>query len=228
LYELRRLVDERDRPSLRRFVDALEARLSIDTDEPDRAEALVARLRPESSARSLLEARLHVARGRPADACKTLDAADFTNLRDRLDAQLVHAHAVVVRGDDPTEHVNRVVELAAPERLVRMVLEEGDVIARLVRHAAEASGISDAQQFAVALGSPGRRRRRDTDGIVAFSDRERDVLRFLPTRLTNQDIANECFMSVNTVKAHLKGIYTKLGVSSRAEAVERARLLGEL
>jgi LuxR family transcriptional regulator, maltose regulon positive regulatory protein len=54
------------------------------------------------------------------------------------------------------------------------------------------------------------------------------VLRFLPTRLSNAEVATECFMSVNTVKTHLKGIYTKLGVSSRSQAVDRARLLGLL
>jgi LuxR family transcriptional regulator, maltose regulon positive regulatory protein len=54
------------------------------------------------------------------------------------------------------------------------------------------------------------------------------VLRFLPSRLTNAEIARECLVSVNTVKANLKNIYAKLGVSSRAEAVERARLLGLL
>ena len=51
------------------------------------------------------------------------------------------------------------------------------------------------------------------------------MLRLLPSRLINAGIATECGMSVNTVKWHLKDIYAKLGVSSRAEAVERARLL---
>ena len=46
--------------------------------------------------------------------------------------------------------------------------------------------------------------------------------------MSNAEIARECFMSVNTVKAHLKNIYAKLGVSTRAETVERARLLGLL
>ena len=54
------------------------------------------------------------------------------------------------------------------------------------------------------------------------------VLRFLPSRLTDAEIARECLVSVNTVKANLKNIYAKLGVSSRAETVERARLLGLL
>jgi LuxR family maltose regulon positive regulatory protein len=50
----------------------------------------------------------------------------------------------------------------------------------------------------------------------------------LPSHLTNAEIARECLMSVNTVKTHLKSIYAKLGVSTRASTVERARLLGLL
>ena len=63
---------------------------------------------------------------------------------------------------------------------------------------------------------------------MILTDRELSVLRFLPSHLTNAEIASECLMSVNTVKAHLKNIYAKLGVSSRTETVDRARLLGLL
>ena len=52
---------------------------------------------------------------------------------------------------------------------------------------------------------------------MILTDRELPVLRFLPSHLTNAEIARECFMSVNTVKAHLKNIYAKLGVSTGAE-----------
>ena len=63
---------------------------------------------------------------------------------------------------------------------------------------------------------------------MILTERELLVLRFLPSHLTNAEIARECTMSVNTVKAHLKNTYAKLGVSTRAETVERARLLGLL
>jgi len=62
----------------------------------------------------------------------------------------------------------------------------------------------------------------------AITDREMDVLRYLPTMLRNQDIAAQLYVTVNTVKAHLRSLYHKLGVTQRREAVERARELGLL
>jgi LuxR family maltose regulon positive regulatory protein len=59
-----------------------------------------------------------------------------------------------------------------------------------------------------------------------LSERELTVLRYLPTLLSSSEIADELFVTVNTVKSHLKSIYRKLEVSSRREAVARARDLG--
>ena len=61
--------------------------------------------------------------------------------------------------------------------------------------------------------------------VEPLTDRERDVLRFLPSRLTVREIADELYVSVNTLKFHLKVIYRKLGVTSRAEAAARGRQL---
>jgi LuxR family maltose regulon positive regulatory protein len=54
------------------------------------------------------------------------------------------------------------------------------------------------------------------------------VLRFLPTNLTAAEIASEIYVSVNTVKTHMRNIYIKLDAHSRGEAVEYARELGLL
>jgi LuxR family maltose regulon positive regulatory protein len=61
--------------------------------------------------------------------------------------------------------------------------------------------------------------------LEPLSAREGEVLRFLPTMMSNADIASELFVSVNTVKTHVKSIYRKLDVTRRQDAVRRARQL---
>lgn len=64
--------------------------------------------------------------------------------------------------------------------------------------------------------------------VETLTERELTVLRYLPTMMSNREIAAEMFFSVNTVKTHLKSIYRKLGVSRRRDAVSRARALSLL
>ena len=76
--------------------------------------------------------------------------------------------------------------------------------------------------------------REDLAGIVPptvteeLTDSELRVLRYLPTHLTTHEIANELFVSENTIGTHRRHLYAKLGVHSRHQAVERARALGLL
>ena len=49
------------------------------------------------------------------------------------------------------------------------------------------------------------------------------MLRLLATRLSQREIARELYVSVNTVRTHVQGVYRKLGVASREEAVAAAR-----
>ncbi len=67
------------------------------------------------------------------------------------------------------------------------------------------------------------RLKNPVDLVEPLTERELDVVRFLPSRLTVREIAGELYISQNTLKFHLKVIYRKLGVSSRAEASEVAR-----
>jgi LuxR family transcriptional regulator, maltose regulon positive regulatory protein len=57
------------------------------------------------------------------------------------------------------------------------------------------------------------------------SEAEMRVLRYLPTNLTAPEIAGELYVSVHTVKTHIRHLYAKLGVHGRGEAVQRARAL---
>jgi LuxR family transcriptional regulator, maltose regulon positive regulatory protein len=71
-----------------------------------------------------------------------------------------------------------------------------------------------------ALGRPSRRRPSAADPLT---DRELVVLRLLATTLSQPEIAQELYVSVNTVRTHIQGIYRKLGVASRQEAISVAR-----
>ncbi|MEV0895234.1 LuxR C-terminal-related transcriptional regulator [Actinoplanes sp. NPDC049802] len=65
-------------------------------------------------------------------------------------------------------------------------------------------------------------------GGAHLSEREAEVLRYLPTMLTTAQIAVELGVSVNTVKAHMRAIYRKLQAERRSDAVVRARDMGIL
>ncbi len=64
--------------------------------------------------------------------------------------------------------------------------------------------------------------------VEPLSERELEVLRLLAGGNTNDEIGRSLYVSANTVKAHLKSIYHKLDVTSRHEAVGKARQLGLL
>ena len=55
-----------------------------------------------------------------------------------------------------------------------------------------------------------------------LTDRERELLAYLPTRLTNAELAARFFVSVNTIKTHMAHIYRKLDAPNRSAAVSRA------
>jgi LuxR family transcriptional regulator, maltose regulon positive regulatory protein len=64
-----------------------------------------------------------------------------------------------------------------------------------------------------------------SDGLSVAEAR---VLRYLPTSLTVSEIADELYLSANTVKTHMRHIYAKLQAHRRSDAVDRARALGLL
>jgi LuxR family maltose regulon positive regulatory protein len=59
-----------------------------------------------------------------------------------------------------------------------------------------------------------------------LSDRELDTLKLIAGDLSNQEIGDRLFVSLNTVKTHVKNIFLKLAVDSRIHAVTKAKELG--
>ena len=62
--------------------------------------------------------------------------------------------------------------------------------------------------------------------VESLTEREREVLRHVSDMLNTAEVASEMYISINTVKTHLKSIYRKLAASHRREAVRRAQQLG--
>ncbi len=228
LREAGKVVAHLPRSALRCLVDAAAARWHLAAGQTRQAEGLIAALAEGSPAHTLLRARLDLACGRFDEVKARLGRASPGMMRDQVAGELLLARAAIESGDDAAAHVARAVGLAAPEHLVRVFLDEGPAVARLARAAAESLGTGSGASLSVALGSPPPSRGTPHQPAVILTERELLVLRFLPSHLSNAEIARECLMSVNTVKGHLKNIYAKLGVASRAATVERARLLGLL
>lgn len=59
--------------------------------------------------------------------------------------------------------------------------------------------------------------------LLTLSKREKEVLELVAEGYSNQEIADKLFVSLNTTKTHISKIYSKLGVSRRTQAVQKAR-----
>ena len=181
----------------------------------------------------LARARLLLADGEPAGALKAaaecLDTAGIT-LRDQITALLVAAVANRRLGaaDDAAALLEHALAIAEPHSAFRPFLEAGmgvhSAIAILIPPASRAVAFAARvrERFACQLPASGTRADVESPPLTLS---ELAVLRLLPSYLTNQEIADALFLSVNTVKTHLRSVYRKLGVTSRRAAIARGRRL---
>jgi LuxR family maltose regulon positive regulatory protein len=161
-----------------------------------------------------LAARLALAAGRPGGVADQLAPllADNGDRRRRREAAALVARALVDEADPAGARrvLAEVAEQAQREGAVRVFLDEGFDIFDVV-----GGGV---------VARPGRAPAAPL--VEPLSEREMSVLRYLPSRLSNREIGAELYVSLNTVKSHLKTIYRKLEVERRDDAVRRARQLG--
>ena len=206
----------------------------------------------------LVLARLSIARLRYAEAGQTLqalleklDAPECTVMRLETLALLALAQNGLDEHDQALATLRASLLIAEPEGFARVFLDEGPamaaLLARLIGRSDAASGESGPAllayarqllaQFGPIQGTPPLSMapaenepagHPESPLVEPLSRREREVLALLGASLSNREIAARLVITVGTVKRHVNSIYGKLAVSTRAEAIRRARSLGHL
>jgi len=173
-------------------------------------------------------ARVHLMEGNRTDAFATLQTAAPRCVRQEVVLRLLRARAAG-NHDQAMTDIGVAVELAAVNGVLQTVASEGPDVIHLVELVAwEAPEAWIARLRRAAVGHSGAAVLGSVHLAEPLTERELEVLRFLPSRLTVREIANELYISQNTLKFHLKVIYRKLGVNSRAGAATRVRSLGQV
>jgi LuxR family maltose regulon positive regulatory protein len=126
-----------------------------------------------------------------------------------------------------SEALDRALALAEHEPFRDAFLLNGPAVRELLELQAQ-DGTAHPALLEVLLDGVGQSPVKGAALAEPLTEREQRILRYLPTMLTNAEIGAEVFVSLNTVKTHLRSIYRKLEANGRADAVERARRLGLL
>jgi len=132
--------------------------------------------------------------------------------------------------DQALPSLERALLLAEPEGYVRIFLDNGNPIMHLLKEAARRNIAAD---YAIKLLNL-IDKDDQTDGPIhspssllldPLSDRELEVLQLIAQDLSYQEMADQIMVSLNTVRTHVKNIYSKLMVHKRSEAVAKAKEL---
>ena len=149
--------------------------------------------------------------GRAQDAERELERAE--TLRRGPEPRLDHIHSLLVLTQARVAR-GRLTVAASELELAREQLDAFSDTGRLAALADEVAGrLEQAQAGAEKTVEPP-------------SPAELSVLRLLASDLSQREIGTELFLSMNTVKTHTRNLYSKLGVSSRKEAIRQANALG--
>jgi LuxR family transcriptional regulator, maltose regulon positive regulatory protein len=203
-------------------LDDARATLSGDSAEPERMGAVFA----IANARAVI----FMAEGDPAAALEALrdirDTTQGVHAFTLVEAHLLTGLAHLSLGDGKAAAAAAEAALAAaePDRLIFpfALTEAAHLLDALPRHETAHGGlltdVVDVLRGASAEPEP-------LSQPTELSPSELRILRYMPTNYTRAEIARELFVSVNTVNTHARHIYSKLGVSDRSSAVQRAREL---
>ena len=181
--------------------------------------------------RTLLRAMLHAHTGKGSLARKLLQpvlAGQYPAVvtPTLIEAWLLEADLARRAGDTRRAHeaLTQALALAAPHHAGRPFHEFGHAVRPLLAGGAGRFGQLEpfAAKVLATLPAPA------SDLADTLTKREQALLTELPSMRTAEEIADTLFVSVNTVKTHLRGIYRKLGVNRRRDAIAVAREHGLL
>jgi LuxR family transcriptional regulator, maltose regulon positive regulatory protein len=227
-------------PFLLRVLDAAEPRVLMAAGEIEQARATLAaalQRTPDSTALLVRQASLELHDGEPELARASLARAHAAVAEQTpppspgtvLESWLLQALADHAGGNPraAAEALDRALALAEREPFRDAFLLNGPAVRELLELQAQ-HGTAHPALLEVLLDGVGEAPAPDGALAEPLTEREQRILRYLPTMLTNAEIGAEVFVSLNTVKTHLRSIYRKLGANGRADAVEKARRLGLL
>jgi LuxR family transcriptional regulator, maltose regulon positive regulatory protein len=215
----------------------LRAQLRLGDPEPARAELAEARAAGTEGAHWCnLDAQLRLAaddpEGAAAAVAPVLAGSVFAyHVNSEIEALLLHAIASGRIGAhaDAERSIERALALAEPQGRVMIVLTVPGARAALEAHPVHRTAHAAHLKLLLDYLAGAEPARRSTPALAEpLSERELAVLRFLPTNLSAPEIGSELFLSVHTVKTHMRKLYAKLDVHTRADAVQRGRALGLL
>lgn len=168
---------------------------------------------------------------RTADARALLAGAVFA-ARDDLPIATVEHHILSSwlahqegRAGEASARLAAALELAGTHGLVSVFLWAGPEVIALVE---ALPGSRDGFRENILARAHEQFRPVGAGLAEPLTDRERELLAYLPTRLTNAELAAQFYVSVNTIKTHMAHIYRKLDAANRSAAVARATELGLL
>ncbi|MGB3715372.1 MAG: LuxR C-terminal-related transcriptional regulator [Candidatus Promineifilaceae bacterium] len=193
-------------------------------------------IRYEQENEYLTLARILIAQGKTEEAIRLLDRliqsaendGRWGDLIPRLALQAI-AHHAQDRTNKALTFLSQALKMAEPEGYIRTFVDLGPQMRELLQVAAERGiGLSFVPTLIAAFA-------QDVDVhpaplvthplVEPLTDREIQILRLLAARLSYREIADELYLSVNTIKWYARTIYGKLGVNSKVEAADRAREL---
>jgi LuxR family maltose regulon positive regulatory protein len=196
---------------------------------PAEASALIPQL-PANAASRLLQARLHVLRREWAKAGQILDETEPLTIRERVEWGVLRGLAA--QAPDPARahgYLRTALALAEPHGYLATIIEQGPGIAALLHSLPAGTGLEPYVDELSVRAEAAAASSKGPAGPVPgglLSERELTVLRLLASRLTTTEIAGALFVSPNTLKSHMKSIYRKLDVNSRADAVREGEARG--